>query len=100
MSSIALGQYYPSGSVMHRLDPRMKIIVGIAYIVASFLCTNVFSFALLLLSAIVLIAVSRIPFKVIMRSIKSIVFIMLFTAVLNIFWTKGEADELLFFHAL
>ena len=96
MSSIALGQYYPSRSVMHRLDPRMKIIIGIAYIVASFLCANIFSFALLLVSAFALILISRIPIKIVVRSIKAIIFIMLFTAVLNIFWTKGEADELLF----
>ena len=96
MSNIALGQFYPARSVMHRLDPRMKIIIGIAYIVASFLCANVFSFALLLLSAFCLILISRIPVKVVLRSIKAIIFIMLFTAVLNVFWTKGEADELLF----
>ena len=52
MNNIALGQYYPSGSVMHRLDPRMKMIIAIAYIVASFLCKNVISFALLLISAL------------------------------------------------
>ncbi len=96
MKSIALGQYYPSRSVMHRLDPRMKIVMGILYIVASFLCKNVFSFALLLISALLLILVSRIPVKIVLRSIRAIIFIMVFTAVLNIFWTKGEADELLF----
>ena len=96
MKGIAFGQYYPAKSVMHRLDPRMKIVIGILYIVASFLCKNVFSFALLLVSALFLIIVSRIPVRVVLRSIKAIIFIMLFTAVLNVFWTKGEANELLF----
>ena len=96
MSNIALGQFYPSSSFMHRLDPRMKIVIGIAYIVASFLCSNVLSFVLLLLSAILLIAISKIPFKVVLRSIKALIFIMLFTAILNVFWTKGSEDELLF----
>ncbi len=95
MNNIALGQFYPSSSIMHRLDPRMKIIAAIAYIVASFLCKNVFSFALLLVSAFVLILLSRIPVRIVLRSIKAIIFIMLFTAVLNIFWTKGSADELI-----
>lgn len=95
MNNIALGQFYPSGSVMHRLDPRMKIIIAIAYIVASFLCKNVISFALLLVSALVLILISRIPLKIVLRSIKAIIFIMIFTAVLNVFWTKGEPEELL-----
>ena len=96
MSSIALGQFYPSSSVMHRLDPRMKIILAIAYMVVSFLCKNVFSFALLLISAIALVLISRIPLKIVMRSIKAIMFIMIFTAVLNIFWTTGTPEELLF----
>jgi len=96
MKGIALGQYYPADSVMHRLDPRMKIVVGILYIVASFLCKNVISFALLLVSAFLLIVISRIPVKIVIRSIKAIIFIMVFTAILNIFWTKGEAEELLF----
>ncbi len=95
MNSIALGQFYPSSSQMHMLDPRMKIILAVAYIVASFLCKNVLAFALLLLSAFVLILLSKIPIKIVLRSLRAIIFIMLFTAVLNIFWTKGEADELL-----
>ena len=93
MNSIALGQYYPSGSVMHRLDPRMKIILAIVYMVVSFLCNNVFSFVLLFLSAIALVLISRIPLKTVLRSIRAIMFIMIFTAVLNIFWTKGSPEE-------
>ncbi len=96
MKGIAFGQYYPANSVMHRLDPRMKIIIGILYIVACFLCKNVISFALLAFSAIFIILISRIPMKIVLKSIKAIIFIMIFTAILNIFWTKGEADELLF----
>ncbi len=96
MKGIALGQFYPADSVMHRLDPRMKIVIGILYIVTSFLCKNVISFALLLVSAFLLIIISRIPVKIVIRSIKAIIFIMIFTAVLNIFWTKGGEEELLF----
>lgn len=95
MNSIAFGQYYPAKSVMHRLDPRMKVIIAIAYIVLCFLCKNVISFALLMVSALALIIFSRIPVKIVLRSIKAIIFIMIFTAILNVFWTKGEADELL-----
>ena len=95
MNGISFGQYYPSKSPIHRLDPRMKIILAIVYIVASFLCRNVFSFVLLLLTSLALILLSRIPIKVVLRSVKAIIFIMIFTAILNVFWTKGEADELL-----
>ena len=96
MKGIAFGQYYPAKSVMHRLDPRMKIVIGILYIVLSFLCKNVISFAALLLSALLLIIISRIPMRIVLKSIKALIFIMLFTAILNVFWTKGGADELLF----
>ena len=93
--NIALGQYYPSGSVMHRLDPRMKFILAIAYIVAGFLCKNVIAFACLLASTIVLILLSKIPLKIVLRSIKAIIFIMVFTAIINIFISKGDESDLL-----
>jgi len=95
MKGIAFGQYYPSKSVVHRLDPRMKILLGILYIVASFLCGNVWSFGLLLVSTLALILVSRIPMRIVFRSVRAIIFIMIFTAVLNVFWTKGTDAELL-----
>ena len=93
--NIALGQYYPSGSVLHKLDPRMKFILAIAYIVAGFICKNIFAFALLLLSIFLLMLLSKIPIKIILRSVKAIIFIMIFTAVINIFLTKGDESELL-----
>lgn len=86
MKGIALGQYYPADSVMHRLDPRAKVICALAYIVASFLCKNLFSFILLLLSSILLILMSKIPLKVVFRSIRALIFIMAFTAIINVFW--------------
>ena len=57
MKGFAFGQYYPASSVLHRLDPRTKVIAAVIYIVASFLCTNTFSFLLLLLSSFFLILV-------------------------------------------
>jgi energy-coupling factor transport system permease protein len=90
MKSVALGQYYPADSALHRLDPRMKVILTILYIVCSFLCKNILSFALLLVSALVLILMGRIPLKVVLRGLRPVLLILAFTAVLNIFWTKGE----------
>ena len=90
MKGFAFGQYYPASSVLHRMDPRAKVICAVAYIVASFLCKNTFSFALLILSTIALILISRIPMKVVLRSVRALIFIMAFTAVLNIFWIVDE----------
>ena len=97
MKSIALGQYYPSNSILHRLDARIKVILAVLYIVCTFWCKEVFSFGALLLSAFLLILISRIPFRVVLRGIRPLVFIMCFTALLNIFLTKGEGEPLFAF---
>ncbi len=86
MKGITFGQYYPADSVLHRLDPRAKVIAAIAYIVAAFLCKNTFSFVLLIAATLLLILISRIPLRIVMGSIKALIFIMAFTAVLNVFW--------------
>ena len=92
MKGFTFGQYYPADSMLHRMDPRAKVLCAVAYIVASFLCKNTFSFALLLLSAFALILISRIPMKVVLRSIRALIFIMAFTAVLNIFWIVDTTE--------
>ena len=92
MKGFAFGQYYPANSVLHRMDPRAKVICAVAYIVASFLCKNTFSFVLLILSTIALILLSRIPMKVVLRSVRALIFIMAFTAVLNIFWIVDTSE--------
>lgn len=90
MKGIALGQYYPSNSLLHKLDPRIKLILTILYIVCSFLCKNILSYALLLLSAVLLIVFGRIPLKIVLRGLRPVLFVLAFTAILNIFWTRGE----------
>lgn len=90
MKNIALGQYYPANSPIHKLDPRIKIILAILYIVASFLCKNIISFAALAFSAILLVVFSRIPIKTVLRGLKPIIIILVFTSFINIFWTRGE----------
>ena len=95
MKSISLGQYYSVDSQIHRLDPRIKIVIAILYIVIVFLCSNIVSMALLLLSAFLIIKFSNIPIKIVLKSVRTIVFIIAFTAVINIFWTEGAGDPLL-----
>jgi energy-coupling factor transport system permease protein len=90
MNNIAFGQYYPTRSLIHSLDARFKVVLAILYIACSFLCRNIISFAALLASAAVLVAVSGIPFKTVLRSLKPIIFILLFTAVINMFFTTGS----------
>lgn len=90
MKGISFGQYYPSDSFFHKLDPRTKVIMALIYIVCTFICNSVIGFLILTLSAILLIAISKIPFKIILRSIRPLLFIIAFTSLMNIFFTKGE----------
>lgn len=90
MKSIAFGQYYPADSPLHRLDPRIKIIIAVLYIVCSFLCKNVFSFVLLAISAIAIILIGKIPLKTVLGSLKAVLVILAFTSIINVFWTVGE----------
>lgn len=90
MNNITLGQYYPARSLIHSLDARIKVILAVLYIVCSFLCKNIISYGVLLLSAVLLIIISRIPLKMILRSLRPIIFILLFTVIINMFWTAGE----------
>lgn len=90
MKSIAFGQYYPAASPLHRLDPRIKIILTVLYIVCSFLCKNILSFGLLLLSTFFIVAIGRVPFKIVFGGLRPVLLVLAFTAVLNIFWTNGE----------
>ena len=90
MKGVAFGQYYPAKSALHALDPRVKIILTVLYIVCSFLCRNILSYALLLLSTLLLVVIGRIPFKIILRGLRPVLIVLAFTAILNIFWTSGK----------
>ncbi len=90
MNNITLGQYYPARSLIHSLDARVKVVLSILYIVCSFLCKNVVSYAVLLASAVILIIISRIPLRMIFRALRPVLFILLFTVLINVLWTDGE----------
>ena len=94
MKNITLGQYYAVDSLIHRLDPRIKIVLAILYIVVVFLCANILSLALLILSTLVIVLLSKIPIKILLKSLKPILFIIAFTGLINVFWTTGEGDPL------
>ena len=100
MKSIALGQYYPSESVLHKLDPRIKIVLAMLYILCSFLCKNIISYGIVAISSIVLIVISKIPIKTVLRGLRPILFVLIFTSLINIFWTSGNnlLVEWLFVH--
>lgn len=87
---IAFGQYCEGNSILHRLDPRAKLIISILYIVVIFLAKNVIAFGLLLLTTALIVLMSRISIRVVLGGLKPIMFIALFTAIINIFFYRGE----------
>ena len=90
MKGVSFGQYYPANSIIHKMDPRFKILVAITFIVATFLCKSAVSFAALLCVGLALIFISQIPIKTILHSIAPLLFIIAFTVVVNIFFGTGE----------
>ena len=90
LRDITIGQHFPGNSVVHRCDPRLKIIATIAYIIVLFMASNPLGIALSLALLALLYKVAQIPIKLIVKSLKPIVPIVLFTAVLNLFFITGE----------
>lgn len=88
LKDITLGQYFPGKSVIHRLDPRTKLILLIVYIVVLFLAKSWVTYGILFLTLAFTIKVSTIPPKAIVRGLKPLVMILIFTGVLNLFFTK------------
>ena len=87
LKDITLGQYFPGNSFIHRLDPRTKLIVLVVYIVALFLAVNWVSYALMAGFLILCIKISTIPAKSFIRGMKPLMMILIFTGVLNLFFT-------------
>ena len=97
ISDITLGQFFPGYSVIHKLDPRTKIILAVLFIVAVFFANNPLTFLIMTAFTALLVLLSRISFNVIIKGIKPIIFILIFTAVLNVFLTGGTGEPLVSF---
>lgn len=89
IKDITIGQYFNGNSFLHKLDPRTKIILTVAFIVCIFLCKSFPSLGLMILFTIGITLISRVPFKMVLKSIKPIAIIVVFTSVLNIFYITG-----------
>ncbi|NLT14668.1 MAG: energy-coupling factor transporter transmembrane protein EcfT [Clostridiales bacterium] len=89
LKDITLGQYFPGRSVVHRLDPRTKLILTLVYIVALFTAVGYLSYGLMVAVLICVILLSQIRLKTILKSMKPLIIIIIFTFVLNMFFTGG-----------
>lgn len=89
LKDITLGQYFPGDTVVHRMDPRTKLILVVLYIIALFNAKGWISYGVMIAATLISMAVSHISLKNIFRGMKPMIFIIALTAVLNIFYTKG-----------
>ncbi len=92
LKDITLGQFFPGNSVLHRLDPRVKIIICIAYIVGIFLCNSLAAYIFLIVVTALLMFISQLPVKTVLKGIQPVVVIIIFTALLNVLWRGGETE--------
>ena len=90
LNNITMGQYYPVDSKVHRLDPRIKLILTIVFIVAVFLAKTFVGYALLLIFVYCAARMANVPFKMLLRGLKPLRLILILTFLLNLFFTTGE----------
>ena len=90
LKDVTLGQFFPGSTPIHKLDPRTKLVLVIVYIVALFLAKWFVSYVVVAAFLAMVIAMSRIRLKVVLKNLKPLLFIILLTAVLNLFYGQGE----------
>ncbi|MBR0106434.1 MAG: energy-coupling factor transporter transmembrane protein EcfT [Lachnospiraceae bacterium] len=91
MKEITLGQYYPSGSLIHRLDPRVKLLATLIYIVTLFICPKWQGVFISALWLVTIIRISKVPFLYMARQLKVVIVVLIIASVFNLFLTDGEA---------
>ena len=89
MANITIGQYYPENSIIHKLDPRVKLFGTMVFIVMLFLLDSVPGYILFTVFMSAIIKASKVPFGKLLKGVRAILFILLFSAVLNVFMTPG-----------
>ena len=90
LKDITLGQYFPGDTVAHRLDPRTKILLVTLYIIALFCAKSIVTYALLALVLAVCVRISKVGIRSLVRGLKPVLFIIIFTGILNLFFTPGD----------
>ena len=87
---ITIGQYYPANSVLHRMDPRTKIVCTLLYLISLFLFRSFWGYAAATLFLVVVIRMSKVPFKFMVKGMKAIAMLLVITCMFNLFLTPGK----------
>ncbi|MDE7106906.1 MAG: energy-coupling factor transporter transmembrane protein EcfT [Clostridiales bacterium] len=93
MRDVSMGQYYPASSVVHRADPRFKLVILILYLVTVFFCDSFFSFGFMTLFVIITIVLSRVPILKVLKSLRLVIIILLFTTLLTMIFYRDTSAE-------
>jgi energy-coupling factor transport system permease protein len=96
MNNISFGQYIPGNSWIYKLDPRTKIILSFLMIVLIFLIPNLYGMLIALGVFLIIFFTTRIPFVKVLKGLKPIMFLLLFTFILQLIYTKGTEETLLY----
>jgi energy-coupling factor transport system permease protein len=91
LREITLGQYYPTNSVIHKLDPRVKLFAALLFVISLFISQEIWEFAAVTIFLVLLIRLSLVPFRYMVRGLRAIVVIMVITSMFNLFLTPGAA---------
>lgn len=90
LRDITIGKYYPTGSIVHKTDPRIKILINFIYMVSLFIISSFYSYAVMFLWVIVAAYISKLSFKLLIKGLKPLRWILLVTFIINTIFTKGE----------
>ena len=97
LRDVTFGQYYPANSFVHKMDARVKLVLSLLFMVGIFFVESFAVFGLITVYLLVVILISRVPLKSVLKSIKGIIVLLLLTAILNVFFTKGSSKPLVDF---
>lgn len=100
LRDITLGQYYQTDSVIHRLDPRVKLVTTLCYLISLFIVDHWIGYVIAGLFLLLVIKLSKVPFKFMVRGMRAIVFLLVIAVVFNLFLTPGEGEPLVAFWKL
>ena len=94
LKDVTFGQYYPGNSLLHRTDPRIKLLILVEYLILVLVASTELAAAVSLMFTVFLIAVSGVKLRILLKSVKPLVFVLIFTALINLFFTTGESEPL------
>ena len=94
LKDVTFGQYYPGNSLLHRTDPRIKPLILVEYLIFVLVASSELAAAVSLSFTVFLIAVSGVKFRILIKSVKPLLFVLIFTAVINLFFTTAESEPL------